>query len=222
MTTAYQIWGLHKAIDNPNQVCFIVTEGGLGLFSIGYDDQFIDNLLSDLGVGGVVTDWVITPYRSYYHSEYIDIDEEWQDRWYIIWKAQIEFDLIPDLIPINKPCIGTNASWQDHRSWPKNDEPIGCLVVSDFRDELSCQDAKDEILADSAIYEYQKRYDVCSPTVDIYMVYGENGKEYTQLLIDLGEFDWQFYAQGADYAHHMMKICTSHKGEINYLHLELD
>lgn len=221
MPTAYQLWGVHQADEDPRQIRFIVTEGGLGLFSIGDDDDFIDQLLQDLGIEAVVCDWSIIPYRSFYHSEYIDAGEAWQDRWYIIWKAHISLDPVPEGILITKPYLGTNATGQNQRTWPAEQERIGCLVVADFPDEFSCQAAKGEISSDLACCKFQARYGVCGSQVEVYKVYNERGKEATQMLLDLGAFEARFFAQGADYAWHVMRICTAHGGETHFSHLML-
>lgn len=206
----FYIWNPSKIPDSSNSISLVLINGDITR-EIAIDNKFANHLLKDIGVEGSTIDWTTTPYRSLYFSEYLG-EEDWRDNWPIIWKVIIETDMP---IQLNStqivPWSPTDANGDN---WQKisNEDPVGCLVVSDFKLKSSLQRVKDILLSDTKIISYQEDYQVGTP--DFSQI--KTLVQHEQLHIDLGMFSTSFFKNGANYALHVMNICQQEGGSIHH------
>jgi hypothetical protein len=86
MAYVFNLWNFYQAAE---RVCeFDITPADLPRIKDG-TDEFIRSCLNAFGVTNEPTEWIITPFRSYYHSEYIGCDRPWEGRWDIGWTVRV-------------------------------------------------------------------------------------------------------------------------------------
>ncbi len=208
--SAFYIWNPYILPNNEN-LEFILTNGNTG-YGIFKDSEFIQNLLSDLKIEAKIETWSVVPYRSNYYSEYLD-EHDWRGKWQIVWKFSIFMkECIVKLPAINVPWIATNATGQKWWDGPDDNDPINCLVISDFDNNIKLQKAQKAINQEKNLALLRTRYSVRLPKYSYSEVLGK----YKQLQVDLDRFPAIFFKQGADYAEEVLKLCRQFNGIIHY------
>jgi hypothetical protein len=207
------IWNPYVPPGRPNRLKFVLTDQ-YG-YSIAHGTQeFIEHLLKDLGVKANVEGWSIKPYRSNYYTDFLG-EEDWRDVWQIVWKGYISTaEKISALPKIIGPYIGSDATDQSasFANRLREEEEVSCLVVSDFESEERRLRAQEAILNDDLVKKMQRNYGVSKPT----FCHTESLGKYKQLQADLGKFQSSFFAQGANYAEHVLELCKQEGGTVHF------
>ncbi|KAF3889801.1 MULTISPECIES: hypothetical protein [Nostocales] len=174
--------------------------------------NFFETLLKDMGIEGEVVNWLLKPYRSNYYTDYLG-EADWHDVWQIVWKARVvTVEEISTFLEweetyIESEAIDESASLSHTIT---DTATIGCLIVADFK-SLATLIKTTKAIANANFSEIQHKYSV-SPPIFNYSL----SKKYKQLQIDIGQFQSDFFLQGADYAEQILEICKQAGGTVNY------
>lgn len=205
------------SLDRPNVLECILKYGSS--MAIGHGtNEFMQSLLHDIGVKAEILNWTFQVYRCKYYCEFQEGDD-WHDHWPLVWKICIEVAGTLSPLPVRSfPFDGTDAfdsTWYAEKQ-PSSDAVVHCLVISDFDNEADLEEAQ-KVIADSIsngnLKYLKEKYLVDFPIFSQSVVLGK----YNQLQIDLGKFKGSFFAQGADYAEEVIKLCRKLNGTVNFL-----
>ena len=201
--------------ESRNAIDIIVTRGDIGGIAEGTKD-FSQGILKTLEIRANVQNWIVTQYRSKYFSEYLD-ETDWRDIWQPVWKIRINTKQTIDPPAVQwENGIGTDAgdgSWSANKR-TRDTANTRCLVIADYRTTAARRSAEAAI-ATASLAGQQARYGIAVPDVpDI--SHTELPHDVHQLQIDLGVFSWQFFAEGAEYAEEVMKLCKKRRGTVHF------
>jgi len=207
------IWNPYIVTNCPDTIEFVLTDQECNSIAQG-TNKFIENLLRDIGIEANVASWLIKPCRSNYYTDFLG-EDDWRDVWQLVWKTRaVTMEEITGLPKLSEPYIESEA---DDESWSfadrlHDDATVGCLVISDFDNEEDRQKTQAAIANDELIKNMQKQYSVSTLTFS----YSELLGKYKQLQIYLGDFPGEFFAQGADYAEHVLELCKQAGGTVHF------
>jgi hypothetical protein len=205
----------HVLPEDQHTVEFALTYGAGDSIARG-TKKFMQELLDDIGLKGDVVKWTLQPCRSKYYSEYIGA-EDWRDNWSVVWKIRIQTAQKLDSLPISEPLIETNAfdsTWTISNTL-KDDAEVDCLIISDFDTKISLEETQKTILnavTKDGLKKLREKYARELPTFSQVKIRGK----YHQLEVNLGKFSGSFFAQGADYAEGILKLCQKMNGAVNF------
>ena len=208
----FYIWNPIVVLHKPKTIEFVLTQGDA--FSVNKGTKkFFQQIFDDLQIKTKIEKWNVKKYRSKYYTDYLG-EDDWRDNWQIVWRAEVTATgKIEELKEMEEPWVGTDATDSTWKTAVEDDdETLGCLVVADFDNEKDLKKAEKNILEDKKIEEWQKKYSVSKPEFN----HSEMMRIYKQLQIDLGDFEGEFFAKGADYAEFVMKLCKKAKGTIHF------
>jgi hemin uptake protein HemP len=197
----YYLWDPGYFEGKKNHLSVVLTHGAADQIGKG-TDEFIRNLLQDIGVD-ITPDaatWHLQPFRTSYYSEYPD-EDDWRDVWRIVWRLSVDTSTPPQLEIYDPLMIGTDAtddSWSYAEDIRKK-ERFSCAVVLCADNPDIFTEIKNTILGDADNKRMQEKYGVAEPSFTRIKVESKIAG-YHQLQIDLGEFDIEFFQDGADYA----------------------
>ncbi|MEV4317808.1 hypothetical protein [Actinocrispum sp. NPDC049592] len=196
----YFIW-LPRVLDTaPPSVELFLTYGDLEEIFDG-TDEMIEEVLADVGVDDKILSWSLTRYRSGYFDGNYD-GENWEERWPLAVRLGVELsdkpwlDEVPPWGYIETEAVDYEPPDSFMRmAWP----PTPCLVLANFTGRSALNQAWTQV---SAMVP-----EATFSTITV-------ADESTQLRIDLGERDYDFYSGGAQLAVEVENLCSHHGGRI--------
>lgn len=206
------IWNPIIVPGKPQSIEFVLTRGDA--FSINKGTKkFFQQVFDDLGIEEKVEKWKVKKYRSKYYTDFLG-EKDWRDNWQLIWRAQVAANSeIKELPKMEEPWIGTEAADETWETATDEDkETVGCLIVADFAKKADLKKAEKVIEENPEVEKMQKKYSVGKQQFDVTQVMDL----YQQLQINLGNFEGDFFASGADYAEQVMELCRKAKGTTHF------
>lgn len=216
--SSYYIWLPTVSIDSPNTLVCFLTPGDLGYEIAKGTKDFIGQILEDLKIQNEPENWKITPCRTKFFSDYLG-EEDWRDNWQLVWKIAIQMknSLIISIPHLEvTPTMAIDESWSS-RNQINHERPVNCLIISNFLNQKSRNDAIRTIETDTTCTQMQKKLNINRPNFAKY----DFGKNISQLHIDIGKLPGSFYSTGATYAEHIISIVQNSNGTIHYESLSL-
>jgi hypothetical protein len=207
----FNLWNPNTPPKRPNELEFVITRGDAYGVAKG-TRQFFTQAAQALGVSAEVESWDVRAFRSKYYTDYLG-EPDWRDNWQLVWQAKLVMAAPIGKLPRSAaPWAELNAfddTW--HESSGAGGK-VGCLVVADFADAGSRTKARQLIEADPQAKALQARYHLPDPAFGTSKVVGK----FPQLQVDLGQVSDDFFANGADYAEHVMDLCRKAKGTVHF------
>jgi len=189
-------WNPQIVVEDPPTVELYMTLGE-GHFGEG-NDAFIAELLRDAHVEfSSILRWSYEAYRAFYFTSYPWAAEEWQARWPLAWRFTIELSAPPVLRDDDDDGKHWSNAFDSTGSRRAPPPPgLHCLVLADFADRETAETARELLGRGGTIGTVMTRF--------------------SQLAIDLGARDDEFYASGAGEAFAVMKQCQDLGGTVHY------
>ena len=181
MAHLFNLWNFYPL---SSRVCsFDVTPANISKVNRGSAD-FITACLEAFEVRVPSVSWTITPFRSYYFSDYTSSGESWRDRWSKGWNILVdlrsEFEwsapVVLDRLPIFLDALDSTAR-PDDDSAPHDH---AALVVSLFRSQW------EEAITEGVLQEVRS---LPAPQVSVYG-YATNERQLRLLFRDVSFPDW--------------------------------
>jgi hypothetical protein len=204
--SAFSLW--HPHFSPNHQTLQVYSLNGDVTGGINQDDQFITQVLSDLGVQQPPAHYTFRPFRTKYYSYYVN-EADWQDNWVLLWKVQIDLTVpLTELPKYFDAYIDTDAYGENWVDEPAESEPITCLVMANAPTSTTLHTCIDQL---------KHNFDTTGWRFEVfeYVEHGEHGQQYAQLEIDLGKFPSQFFADGAPLATQVMAVCERHGASVH-------
>jgi hypothetical protein len=210
--SVFHLWNPNVSPEQPEALEFVITRGDAYDIAKGTRRFFVEAAHA-LGVPGEIRSWSVRACRSKYYTDYLG-EFDWRDNWQPVWKATLVMAQPVGILPHNaSPWIGLDAfddSW--HSGARRMAHKVACLVVADFANAAARSKAQRIIQADSMAKALQARHRLPDPEFGTSSVVGK----FSQLQVDLGQVRETFFANGADYAEHVMGLCRKSKGTVHF------
>jgi hypothetical protein len=130
MAYVFNLWNFYQSAES---LCeFDITPANLPLIKEG-TDEFIRECLKAFAITAEPAAWTITPFRSYYFSEYVEPNQPWEGRWDIGWIVRVSLrqpltNHVNKLVDLPVPLDASDATWTYGEHDPRHE--TSALVVS--------------------------------------------------------------------------------------------
>lgn len=199
---------LHFIKLEKDSISFLMDESGLGLACTFNDKSFAKEILSKLKIKAEPIEFIVHPVRCYYFSEYLENEEEWEDRWPVIWKCKILFKT--DQIRLTD--VKTNIFVKTNDSVNKIDQPsnpttkLPLIIVTNSEQKHLLQDCMEELSNNALI----KNVDHIR-----FQKLNNNNVAYS-LQFDIGEFNEAEFNYKSNEIKHIIDVCTKYGATHHY------
>jgi hypothetical protein len=172
--------------------------------------RFIESCLNMTGVKKKAIEWNVTPFRSYYFSDYLAKKEHWEDRWADGWMVNVIVDsrvedFTNSCVPLPIKIDEEDETWDYNYQDPNHDR--NALMISVFNESDTNVDSTRDLI----LKEINRR--VSKDRVGIDISTRALDDKYYQLRVLLQGVQFPNWIEVGD---HLLGYIKELKGIVNY------